>query len=90
MLSPRVEFAVANVNDSLYVLGGSNVGLGAPYVLNNEQYYPLGYGTFELMPTSTPNFPLIQSWLQPLIIAVVILAVIIISLLLFRRQRKIA
>src|SRR5665647_489032 len=32
MLSPRVEFAVANVNDSLYVLGGSNLGLGAPYV----------------------------------------------------------
>ena len=43
MLSPRVNFAVANVNDALFVLGGSKAGLGAPYTLNNEEYLPFGY-----------------------------------------------
>lgn len=88
MLSPRVEFAVANVNDSLYVLGGSNVGLGAPHIPSNEQYFPLGYGTPERTPTPTPNSFLTQSWIQLLIIAIVTGAVIIISQLLYRRHRK--
>ena len=90
MLSPRVEFAVANVNDSLYVLGGSNLGLGAPYVLSNEQYFPLGYGKPDSTPTPIPNSFLTESWFQPLIITTVILAVVIISMLLFRRHRKTA
>jgi N-acetylneuraminic acid mutarotase len=55
MLSPRVEFAAANVNDTLYVLGGSNVGLGAPYILSNEQYFPLSYGTPDQIPTTIPS-----------------------------------
>ena len=43
MLSPRVDLAVANVNDALFVLGGSNTGLGGPYTRNNEEYLPFGY-----------------------------------------------
>jgi N-acetylneuraminic acid mutarotase len=54
MLSPRTDVAVVNVNDKLYVLGGSNVGLGAPYVLNNEVYKPLGYHLSQ-QTTSTPT-----------------------------------
>jgi N-acetylneuraminic acid mutarotase len=42
MLSPRVLCAVVNVNDALFMLGGSETGLG-PYNLNNEEYLPLGY-----------------------------------------------
>ncbi len=88
MLSPRVDFALANVNDSLFVLGGSKAGLGAPYALNNEQYYPFGYGTSDLKPTSTQNSFVTQSWLPTLIIIVIIIAVTAISLLLYRNHRS--
>ncbi len=74
MRSTRVDFAVANVNDSLYALGGSNLGLGAPYILSNEQYFPLGYGTPDLTPT--PAVPEL-SWLAilPLLVATFFIAV---------------
>jgi len=80
MLSPRVEFAVANVNDSLYVLGGSNLGLGAPYVLSNEQYYPIGYGIIQPAPTPTvPEFSL-------LVVIPLIFGVFAISVILWHRK----
>ena len=81
MLSPRTDFAVANVNDKFYVLGGSNVGLGAPYVLNNEEYIPFDYN-FPQQPNSTPpKSPTVPelSWLVilPLLLSLFAVAVVL-------------
>lgn len=84
MLSPRVEFAVANVNDTLYVLGGSNVGLGAPYVLNNEQYYPLGYVMPNPTPTATPS-PTVPEF-SAIAIVPLLLSVFTVALVLKNRK----
>ncbi len=84
MLSPRVEFAVANVNDSLYVIGGSNVGLGAPYILSNEQYIPieseLAAPTSSLTPSPTSSAAVPElSWLTllPLFLSVFSVALLV-------------
>lgn len=82
MLSSRVDFAVAYVNDSLFVLGGSNVGLGAPYILSDEQYYPIRYGIIQ--PAPTPSVPEL-SWLvfTPLLVALFSIALVL-------RHRKVS
>ena len=87
MLSPRTDFAVVNVNDKLYVLGGSNVGLGAPYILNNEVYTPFGYDLSQ-QPTSTtspsPTLPEFPSWI---ILPLFIIATLLLMLVYFKKHQ---
>ncbi len=85
MLSPRTSFAVVNVDDKLYVLGGSNVGLGAPYLLSNELYNPLGYGTLtQPLPSSSPTVPEFSS----VMVLVFLSASVLVMAVLVMRRRK--
>lgn len=57
MLSPRFDFAVANVNDAIFALGGYN---GSAYSSANEKYFPLEYSIVSSpsptqIPTSLPT-----------------------------------
>lgn len=47
---PLTDFAIANVNDILYVIGGSNGWI--TLYSENQQYIPLGYGTIQPSTTS--------------------------------------
>ena len=62
------------------------------YVIDekNVDNYPLTQQVDinSIAPTPTPNSSSIEFWVQPLIITIVILAVVIISMMLYRRHRK--
>jgi N-acetylneuraminic acid mutarotase len=86
MLSPRTDFAVVNVNDQLYILGGSNVGLGAPFILTNEQYTPIGYGAIsQTSPTPTPTVPEFPLWTIPLLLTIMLATA---GLLVYHKKHK--
>lgn len=69
MPSVRINFGIANVNDTLYAIGGTSlpysydetgkyVEYGTSSVSNiNEQYIPIGYGTISPIPTANPSAP---------------------------------
>jgi N-acetylneuraminic acid mutarotase len=85
MPTARYLLTVAVVNDTLYAIGGSTL-LTRPFIMNNEQYTPLGYGTIPLpnssSVTKTDSFPIAVVSIMAVICGITILVY------LMKRRRK--
>jgi N-acetylneuraminic acid mutarotase len=89
----RQYLGIANVNDTLYFIGGladDPSGLPGYYIFldTNEQYMPIGYGTLpEPTPTPSPHtepFPA----LPVAAVSVAIVAATVVGLLIYFKKRK--
>jgi N-acetylneuraminic acid mutarotase len=81
MPTRRRGLAVANINDTLYAIGGANLSI----TYANEQYTPIGYGTPDPTPTQNPTpSPTIPETTPTAALSVITITAVV--LLLLRRR----
>jgi hypothetical protein len=85
----RQYVGIANVNDTLYFIGGftdhaHNIPGYFEYYDTNEQYTPFGYGTLpQPTPTQAEPFPAV-----PIAVAAVLVALAVIGIAVYAKKRK--